>query len=37
MAKRGKREFVQILRLLEVFRPEDVVAAIKEAVQRQFW
>jgi hypothetical protein len=26
MAKRGKREFVQVLRLLEVFRPEDVVA-----------
>src|ERR1700712_2129061 len=24
MGKRGKREFVQVLRLLEVFRPEDV-------------
>ena len=34
MAKRGKREFVQILRLLEVFRPEDVLAAIKEAIVR---
>ena len=34
MAKRGKREFVQILRLLEVFRPEDVLAAIKEAIAR---
>ena len=26
MAKRGKREFVQVLRLLEVFRCEDVLA-----------
>ncbi len=34
MAKRGKREFVQILRLLEVFRAEDVLAAIKEAIAR---
>jgi hypothetical protein len=34
MAKRGKREFVQILRLLETFRPEDVLAAIKEAIAR---
>ena len=34
MGKRGKREFVQILRLLEVFRPEDVLAAIKEAIAR---
>ena len=34
MAKRGKRESVQILRLLEVFRPEDVLAAIKEAIAR---
>ena len=32
MAKRGKREFVQVLRLLEVFRPEDVLAGVKEAI-----
>ena len=34
MAKRGKREFVQVLRLLEVFRPEDVLAGVKEAITR---
>ena len=34
MGKRGKREFVQILRLLEVFRPEDVLAGIREAIAR---
>ena len=34
MGKRGKREFVQILRLLEVFRPEDVLAGVKEAIAR---
>ena len=34
MAKRGKREFVQVLRLLEVFRLEDVLAAVKEAIAR---
>src|SRR6266436_3168504 len=34
MAKRGKREFVQVLRLLEVFRPEDVVAGVREAIAR---
>src|SRR6266403_3784299 len=34
MAKRGKREFVQVLRLLEVFRPEDVLAGIREAIAR---
>jgi hypothetical protein len=31
MATRGQREFVQVLRLLEVFRPEDVLAGIREA------
>jgi hypothetical protein len=31
MGKRGKREFVQILRLLEVFRAEDVLASVREA------
>ena len=34
MAKRGKREFVQILRLLEVFRVEDVQAGVREAIAR---
>ena len=34
MGKRGKREFVQVLRLLEVFRPEDVLAGIREAIAR---
>ena len=34
MAKRGKREFVQILRLLEIFRPEDVLAGVREAIAR---
>ena len=32
MGKRGKREFVQILRLLEVFRLEDVLAGIRQAI-----
>src|SRR5437763_9612231 len=34
MGKRGKREFVQILRLLEVFRCEDVLAGVREAIAR---
>ena len=34
MGKRGKREFVQILRLLEVFRIEDVQAGVSEAIAR---
>src|ERR1700746_2848549 len=34
MAKRGKREFVQVLRLLEVFRLEDVLAGVREALAR---
>ena len=34
MAKRGKREFVQILRLLKVFRLEDVLAGVREAIAR---
>ena len=34
MGKRGKREFVQVLRLLEVFRPEDVLAGVTEAIAR---
>ena len=34
MGKRGKREFVQVLRLLQTFRRDDVVAGIKEAMAR---
>ena len=34
MAKPGKREFVEVLRLLKVFRPEDVLAGIREAIVR---
>ena len=34
MGKPGKREFVQVLRLLEVFRPDDVAAAVSEAITR---
>jgi transposase len=34
MGRRGKREFVQVLRLLEVFRLEDVLAGIREAIAR---
>ncbi len=34
MGKPGKREFVQILRLLEVFRPDDVLAGVSAALER---
>jgi transposase len=34
MGKPGKREFVQVLRLLEVFRLDDVLAGVKEAIAR---
>ena len=34
MGKRGKREFVQKLRLLEAFQPEDVLAGIQSAIAR---
>src|SRR5467141_2445241 len=34
MAKRGRREFVQVLRLWEVFRPEDVLAGVRVAIAR---
>jgi hypothetical protein len=34
MGKPGKREFVQVLRLMEVFRPDDVLAGVKEAIAR---
>ena len=34
MGKQGKREFVQVLRLMEVFRIDDVVAGVREAIDR---
>ena len=34
LGKPGKREFVQVLRLLEVFRPDDVLAGVKAALAR---
>jgi len=34
LGKPGKREFVQVLRLLEVFRPDDVRAGVKAALER---
>ena len=32
LEKRGRREFVQVLRLMEVFRAEDVTAAVRGAL-----
>jgi transposase len=34
LGKPGKREFVQVLRLLEVFRPDDVLAGVRAALER---
>ena len=34
MGKQGKREFVQILRLMEVFRVGEVAAAVRDAIVR---
>jgi len=34
MGKSGKREFVQVLRLMEVFKIEDVAAAVRDAIAR---
>ena len=34
MGKRGKREFVQVLRLLESFHPDDILAVVREAIAR---
>jgi len=34
MGKQGKREFVQVLRLMEVFRPGEVAAAVRDAIAR---
>ena len=34
MGKQGKREFVQVLRLIEEFRIEEVTAAVRDAIAR---
>jgi hypothetical protein len=34
MGKNGKREFVQVLRLMETFTLDDVAAAVVDAVER---
>src|SRR5215203_5430888 len=34
MGKAGKREFVQVLRLMEVFRADEVAAAVRDAIAR---
>ena len=34
MGRHGKREFVQVLRLMETFAIEDVAAAVRDAIQR---
>ena len=34
MGKQGKREFVQVLRLMEVFTAEDVAAGVRAAIAR---
>jgi transposase len=34
MGKQGKREFVQVLRLMEVFRADEVSAAVGDAIAR---
>jgi transposase len=34
MGKQGKREFVQVLRLMEMFNPEEVAAGVRAAIER---
>ncbi len=34
MGKQGKQEFVQVLRLIEAFKIEDVTAAVRDAIAR---
>ena len=34
MGKPGKREFVQVLRLMETFRVGDVAAAVRDGIDR---
>jgi hypothetical protein len=33
MGNRGKREFIQVLRLMEVFEQEQVAAAVTQAIR----
>ena len=33
MGRRGKREYVQVLRLLETFNQQEVHAAVKDAIR----
>ena len=33
MGKKGKREFVQVLRLMEVFKIDDVAAGVRDAIE----
>jgi hypothetical protein len=37
MGRRGKREFVQILRLMEVFTVGDVAAGVRGSIARGDW
>ena len=34
MGKQGKREFVQVLRLMETFSVDDVATAVRDAIER---
>lgn len=34
MGKKGKREFVQVLRLMEVFKIDDVTGGVRDAIER---
>jgi hypothetical protein len=34
MGRKGKREFVQVLRLMEVFKADDVAASVRDAIAR---
>ena len=34
IGRHGKREFVQVLRLMEVFKIDDVAAAVRDAIAR---
>ena len=34
MGKKGKREFVQVLRLMEIFKIDDVAAGVSDAIAR---
>ena len=34
MGRKGKREFVQVLRLMEVFAADDVAAGVRDCIAR---